>query len=264
MNSVYPLKDNVNPSRRETSNAHRTLNNIGNFLYVYFTSLGLLTYYCLVLQLVSFVVLPAGPVYICPPVYERNGGNSIPTGIALNILLCFHNMTSKYDFAVDGFWKRGKIIGTGGSSTVYEATILHNNEIIAAKEIHIDGLTKDQVLAIEAEVNTIKSLEHNHIVNYLGTQLRGHYFYIFLEHADRGSLRQYYRKHGKLLEPEVACCTKQLLLGLLYLHGNNIAHRDIKGANVLLTNAGELKLADFGASKRYDTASIVSGLKGNA
>lgn len=171
-------------------------------------------------------------------------------------------MSSKYDFTADGFWKKGKIIGTGGSSTVYEASIQHNNEIIAAKEIHIDGLTKDQVLAIEAEVNTIKSLEHKHIVNYLGTQLRDHYFYIFLEHADRGSLRQYYRKHGKFLEPQVACCTKQLLLGLIYLHGNNIAHRDIKGANVLLTNAGVLKLADFGASKRYDTASIVSGLKG--
>lgn len=172
-------------------------------------------------------------------------------------------MTSKYDFSAEGYWKKGKKIGTGGSSIVYEATIQHTNEIIAAKEIQIDGLSKEQVLAIEAEVNTIKSLEHKHIVNYLGTQLRGHYFYIFLEHADRGSLRQYYRKHGKLDEATVACCTKQLLLGLVYLHGNNIAHRDIKGANVLLTKGGEMKLADFGASKRYDTASIVSGLKGN-
>jgi serine/threonine protein kinase len=171
-------------------------------------------------------------------------------------------MTSKYDFSANGFWKKGKMIGTGGSSTVFEATIQHNGEIIAAKEIQIDGLSKDQVLAIEAEVNTIKSLEHKHIVNYLGTQLRENNFYIFLEYADRGCLRQYYRKHGKLSEPQVACCTKQLLLGLLYLHGNDIAHRDIKGANVLLTKKGEMKLADFGASKRYDTASIVSGLKG--
>jgi serine/threonine protein kinase len=171
-------------------------------------------------------------------------------------------MSSKYDFSAEGYWKKGKVIGTGGSSTVYQATIQHNNEIIASKEILIDGLSKDQVLAIEAEVNTIKSLEHKHIVNYLGTQLKGHHFYIFLEYADRGSLRQYYRKHGRIPEDQVACCTKQLLLGLLYLHGNDIAHRDIKGANVLLTNAGEMKLADFGASKRYDTASIVSGLKG--
>lgn len=171
-------------------------------------------------------------------------------------------MSSKYDFGADGFWKKGKIIGTGGSSTVYQATIQHNDEIVAAKEIQIDGLTKEQVLAIEAEVNTIKSLEHKHIVNYLGTQLRDHFFYIFLEFADRGSLRQYYRRHGKLSEGQAAGCTKQLLLGLLYLHGNDIAHRDIKGANVLLTKKGGMKLADFGASKRYDTASIVSGLKG--
>ena len=155
-------------------------------------------------------------------------------------------MSSKYDFTAQGFWKKGKIVGRGGSSTVYEATVQSSGELIAAKEIQIDGLTKAQILAIEAEVNTIKSLSHKHIVNYLGTQLLDRNFYIFLEYADRGSLRHYYRKHGKLTEPQVACCTRQLLLGLAYLHSNDIAHRDIKGANVLLTKEGEMKLADFG------------------
>jgi serine/threonine protein kinase len=65
-----------------------------------------------------------------------------------------------------------------------------------------------------------------------------------------------------LNESQVRLCTKDMLLGLSYLHSNGIAHRDIKGANVLLTAQGEMKLADFGASKRLDTASIVSGLKG--
>ena len=83
-----------------------------------------------------------------------------------------------------------------------------------------------------------------------------------MEYADRGSLRQFYQKFGPLQEFQAAFCTKQILEGLYYLHENGIAHRDIKGANVLMTNTAVMKLADFGASKRFDTESIVSGLKG--
>lgn len=159
-------------------------------------------------------------------------------------------------------WRKIKVIGRGGSSTVYEAEIPNDGIVVAAKEIQVDGLMKDQVLAIEAEVETMKSLQHENIVNYLGTQRQESTFYIFLEYADRGSLRQFYQHHGALSEAQTAYCTKQILQGLVYLHGNGIAHRDIKGANVLLTKEGIMKLADFGASKRTDSASIVSGLKG--
>jgi len=56
--------------------------------------------------------------------------------------------------------------------------------------------------------------------------------------------------------------TRQLLLGLEVLHRNGIAHRDIKGANVLVANDGTIKLADFGASKRMGNASLTqTGVK---
>lgn len=170
--------------------------------------------------------------------------------------------SSSYNFTSSDQWKKHQVIGRGGSSTVYKVELKHNGNILAMKEVQIDGLTKDQILAIEAEIETMKSLSNRNIVNYLGTFRQQNNFYLFLEYADGGSLRQFYQKYGRLDESQVCLCTKDMLLGLLYLHSNGIAHRDIKGANVLLTANGEMKLADFGASKRLDTASIVSGLKG--
>ena len=53
-----------------------------------------------------------------------------------------------------------------------------------------------------------------------------------------------------------------MLCGLEYLHRNQIMHRDIKGANILVDNAGVVKLADFGASRKLaDLATIESGYK---
>ena len=53
-------------------------------------------------------------------------------------------------------------------------------------------------------------------------------------------------------EPAIARYTAQLLQGLHYLHSHGVAHRDIKGANILVSQYNEVKLADFGASKKIE------------
>ena len=57
---------------------------------------------------------------------------------------------------------------------------------------------------------------------------------------------------GAFKETVVKVYCRQILLGLEYLHTNHIMHRDIKGANILVDNAGRVKLADFGASKQIE------------
>ena len=73
---------------------------------------------------------------------------------------------------------------------------------------------------------------------------------IFLEYVPGGSLRSLLDRFGTLEEAVVRLYSRQILLGLEYLHANGIAHRDVKAANVLVSNDGSVKLADFGASKR--------------
>ena len=50
---------------------------------------------------------------------------------------------------------------------------------------------------------------------------------------------------------QMKCYMKQLLKGLAHCHGQNVLHRDLKAANLLTNNSGQLKLADFGLARTY-------------
>jgi len=62
-------------------------------------------------------------------------------------------------------------------------------------------------------------------------------------------------KH-KFVIPEIKCIIKQLLEGVSYLHKNKILHRDIKSANILLNDEGDVKLADFGLGRKIKMENI--------
>ena len=161
-------------------------------------------------------------------------------------------------------WKRGKVLGRGAHGTVYLGRVEHNRKLVAVKSVNTDGMDTSDLDAIQHEIDLMRQLKHTNLVGYLGTEQRRHNLNIFLEYAQGGSLRQLLQEEGALEEGRAARYTYQILLGLEYLHARGIAHRDIKGANVLLGADGQCKLADFGASKKVEASSIVSGLKVSA
>ena len=95
----------------------------------------------------------------------------------------------------------------------------------------------------------LKDNEHFNIVRYLGSYLRGQKLWIAMEFCGGGSIQDIYHNTGILSEMQIAYVCRETLKGLSYLHKRHIMHRDIKGANILLTDGGDVKLADFGYVK---------------
>ncbi|KAG0358978.1 hypothetical protein BGZ54_010196, partial [Gamsiella multidivaricata] len=89
---------------------------------------------------------------------------------------------------------------------------------------------------------------HANIVKYLGFEKTSDYLNIILELCENGSLRSLCKNFGKLPEHLGAMYITQVLDGLVYLHDQGVIHRDIKGANILATKDGLVKLADFGVA----------------
>ncbi|CAG8732212.1 541_t:CDS:2, partial [Ambispora leptoticha] len=106
--------------------------------------------------------------------------------------------------------------------------------------------------ALQREIALLKELQHENIVQYLGCQRDDETLNIFLEYVPGGSVTTILNNYGALEEPLVRSFVRQILQGLEYLHGKDIIHRDIKGANVLVDNKGRIKISDFGISKKVE------------
>jgi len=135
-------------------------------------------------------------------------------------------------------------------------------QLLAVKQVSLRGDVQEQsqVSALQSEIELMQSLNHKNIVRYLGSEKVEKKLNIFLEYQPGGSIASLLTKFHRLGEKIIRSFTRQMLLGLEYLHQHGIAHRDIKGANILVDIDGVIKLADFGASKKL--ASILSYSEG--
>lgn len=144
-------------------------------------------------------------------------------------------------------------IGTGSYGDVYKALSLKTGQICAVKVIQLEpGEELDEVLN---EVNFLKSCSHSNIVSYIGCYLRKgslkgeKYIWIVMEYCGGGSVEACYKTLKQpFTEMEIACILREGLEGLQFLHSRRQIHRDIKAGNILITDQGHAKLADFGVS----------------
>ncbi|KAF7363473.1 STE11-like protein [Mycena sanguinolenta] len=156
-------------------------------------------------------------------------------------------------------WIKGALIGAGSFGKVYLGMDASTGLLMAVKQVELptgsapnQERKKSMLSALEREIELLKDLQHENIVQYLYSSLDDDYLNIFLEYVPGGSVTALLRNYGAFEEPLVKNFVRQILQGLIYLHERDIIHRDIKGANILVDNKGGIKISDFGISKKVE------------
>ena len=191
---------------------------------------------------------------------KGHAGTSTST-TATAILKTFHrprsasiHKTPKSAFRVDDKtrWLRGEVIGVGAFGRVYFGLSEKTGMMMAVKEIRCpDDAPAEELEGLVKEISMLKKLVHKNIVGYLGARIeRSHFLYIFTQWVPGGSIESLLERFGALTQSMVMNYTVQILRGLEYLHDENVVHRDIKSANILVDENGVIKLSDFGTCKR--------------
>ncbi|KAL2022132.1 hypothetical protein VTK56DRAFT_5961 [Thermocarpiscus australiensis] len=169
-------------------------------------------------------------------------------------------------------YELSELIGKGSFGRVYKATSTRSRQAVAIKIISIDEGdsfhpgASDTFSDILKEVNTLKLLSESgakNINTVIDTLLVGPTIWIITEYCAGGSVATLMRPTGGLAEKWIIPILREVAEAIYWVHKQGIIHRDIKCANVLVTEAGGVQLCDFGVAgiieTKFDKRSTVTG-----
>jgi predicted Ser/Thr protein kinase len=138
-------------------------------------------------------------------------------------------------------------LGRGGMGVVYKAHEESLNRFVALKVLG-QHLTQDPeyLNRFLQEARSAARLSHPNIVQifFIGEDQGRHFF--AMEYVSGTSLQELISREGKIGNPRAAKMILQAAAGMAAAHDEGIIHRDIKPANLMLSQAGVVKIADFG------------------
>ncbi|XP_068434040.1 cyclin-dependent kinase 12 isoform X2 [Clinocottus analis] len=173
-----------------------------------------------------------------------------------------HNQSDWGKRCVDKFDIIG-IIGEGTYGQVYKAKDKITGELVALKKVRLDNEKEGFPITAIREIKILRQLKHRSVVNMkeivtdkqdaLDFKKDKGAFYLVFEYMDHDLMGLLESGLVQFSHEHVRSFMRQLMEGLDYCHKNNFLHRDIKCSNILLNNRGQIKLADFGLARLYNS-----------
>jgi serine/threonine protein kinase len=150
-----------------------------------------------------------------------------------------------------GKYKILSTIGSGGFGTVYLAEDTWIDKKVALKVPHKQGVDFGELLR---EPRLLASLNHPNIVTILTAEKQENVFFIVMEFVPGETLEAIIAREGALDVSRALDYTCQISNAVDHAHRQGVLHRDLRPSNVLVTENGMLKVADFGTSRFLEIA----------
>ncbi|OJD33008.1 cmgc cdk crk7 protein kinase [Diplodia corticola] len=143
------------------------------------------------------------------------------------------------------------VVGSGTYGKVFKAIHVYTNSKVALKKIRMEGERDGFPVTAIREIKLLQSLNHDSIVKLQEVMVEKNDCFMVFEYLSHDLTGLLNHPSFKLEHSHKKDLAKQLFEGLDYLHRRGVLHRDIKAANILVSNTGQLKLADFGLARFY-------------
>jgi len=145
-------------------------------------------------------------------------------------------------------------VGEGTYGIVYRARDTVSNKMVALKKMRLHTQKDGIPITGFREINILLNIHHENIVDMMevvvGRSLES--IFLVMEYCEQDLASLLDNMATPFSEPQVKCIMLQVFSGLQYLHENFIIHRDLKVSNLLMTDKGCVKIADFGLARKYE------------
>jgi serine/threonine protein kinase len=150
-------------------------------------------------------------------------------------------------------------IGVGGMAAVYKARKVSIDKVVAIKVL-FPYLASDEsfIERFQREAKAAARIQHENIVNVIDFGESGGAYYIVMEYYDGRTLEDILKTRHELPLDIAVQLLLEVCFGLESAHKQDTVHRDIKPGNVIFTNQGGVKIADFGLAKKSDATSMIT------